>query len=121
MAGQQPTSLPYPRRKTKSPNLSLGVPHNMAMTSQPRGGSPTANVDPRLHRPILSRLGVAAALLDLPHLCAEEDHSIQPMMITVQVCYVDESPYSVDIGEEDAGFAHPQLRLAQAAAKTLSE
>jgi len=43
------------------------------------------------------------------------------MMITVQVCYVDESPYSVDIGEEDAGFAHPQLRLAQAAAKTLSE
>jgi len=67
--------------------------------------------------------GWASPLLCLtsPRLCAEEDHSIQPMMITVQVCYVDESPYSVDIGEEDAGFAHPQLRLAQAAAKTLSE
>ena len=39
MAGQQRTSLPYPRRKTKSPNLSLGVPHNVPMTSQRRRGS----------------------------------------------------------------------------------
>lgn len=78
MAGQQRTSLPYPRRKTKSPNLSLGVPHNVPMTSQPRRGSPTANVGPRLRRsvltrsilrrpmltrPILRRLGVAAVLI----------------------------------------------------------
>jgi hypothetical protein len=68
MAGQQRTSLPYPRRKTKSPNLSLGVPHNVPMTSRPRPGSSTANVCPRLRRPILSRLilrrlGVAAVLI----------------------------------------------------------
>lgn len=55
MAGQQRTSLPYPTRKTKSPNLSLGVPHNVPMTSQPRRGSPTANVGPRLRRPVLTR------------------------------------------------------------------
>jgi hypothetical protein len=73
MAGQQRTSLPYPRRKTKSPNLSLGVPHNVPMTSQPRRGSPTANVGPRLRRPVLTRpilrrptlrrLGVAAVVI----------------------------------------------------------
>src|SRR5215213_461343 len=73
MAGQQRTSLPYPTRNTKSPNLSLGVPHNVPMTSQPRRGSPTANVGPRLRRPVLTRpilrrpilrrLGVAAVLI----------------------------------------------------------
>jgi hypothetical protein len=73
VAGQQRTSLPYPRRKTKSPNLSLGVPHNVPMTSQPRRGSPTANVGPRLRRPVLTRpilrrptlrrLGVAAVVI----------------------------------------------------------
>jgi hypothetical protein len=76
MAGQQRTSLPYPTRNTKSPNLSLGVPHNVPMTSQPRRGSPTANVGPRLRRPVLTRpilrrpilrrlrrLGVAAVLM----------------------------------------------------------
>jgi hypothetical protein len=52
MAGQQRTSLPYPTRKTKSPNLSLGVPHNVPMTSQPHRGSL-----------ILRRLGVAAVLI----------------------------------------------------------
>ena len=39
------------------------------------------------------------------------------MMITIHLFYTDESPYSLDIGEEEAGFAHPQLGLVQAAAK----
>ncbi|HEY6813317.1 MAG TPA: hypothetical protein VI074_11580 [Propionibacteriaceae bacterium] len=43
------------------------------------------------------------------------------MMITVHLFYTDESPYSLDMGEEEAGFAHPQLGLVQAAAKRLSE
>ena len=43
------------------------------------------------------------------------------MMITIHLFYTDESPYSLDIGEEEAGFAHPQLGLVQAAAKRLSE
>jgi hypothetical protein len=43
------------------------------------------------------------------------------MMITIHLCYTDDSPYSLDIGEEEAGFAHPQLGLVHAAAKRLSE
>jgi hypothetical protein len=43
------------------------------------------------------------------------------MMITVHLFYTDESPYSLNMGEEEAGFAHPQLGLVQAAAKRLSE
>jgi hypothetical protein len=43
------------------------------------------------------------------------------MMITIHLFYTDESPYSLDMGEEEAGFAHPQLGLVQAAAKRLSE
>jgi hypothetical protein len=42
------------------------------------------------------------------------------MMITVHVFYTDESPYSLDLGEEEAGFAHPQLGLIDAAVKRLS-
>jgi hypothetical protein len=43
------------------------------------------------------------------------------MMITVYVFYNDESPYSVSLEEEEAGYAHPQLGLIDAAAKRLSE
>ena len=42
------------------------------------------------------------------------------MMITVHIFYTDESPYSVDLGEEEAGFAHPQLGMIEAAAQRLS-
>ena len=43
------------------------------------------------------------------------------MMITVHTFYSDESPYSVNLGEEEAGFAHPQLGLVGAAARRLAE
>jgi hypothetical protein len=43
------------------------------------------------------------------------------MMITVHVFYTDESLYSVNTDEDEAGFAHPQLGLVEAAAKRLSE
>ena len=43
------------------------------------------------------------------------------MMITVYVFFTDESPYSVNLDEEEAGYAHPQLGLIDAAAKRLSE
>jgi hypothetical protein len=42
------------------------------------------------------------------------------MMITVHLFYTDESPYSLDLSEEEAGFAHPQLGLIDAAVKRLS-
>jgi hypothetical protein len=42
------------------------------------------------------------------------------MMITVHLFYTDESPYSLDLAEEEAGFAHPQLGLIDAAVKRLS-
>jgi hypothetical protein len=42
------------------------------------------------------------------------------MMITVHVFYTDESPYSVNTEDDEAGFAHPQLGLIAAAAKRLS-
>jgi hypothetical protein len=43
------------------------------------------------------------------------------MMITVHIFYSDESPYSLDVDNDEAGFAHPQLGLIAAAAKRLSE
>ena len=43
------------------------------------------------------------------------------MMITVHTFYTDESPYSVSLGEEEAGFAHPQLGMVEAAARRLAE
>jgi hypothetical protein len=43
------------------------------------------------------------------------------MMITVHLFYTDESPYSLNIDEDEAGFAHPQLGRVAAAAKRLSE
>jgi hypothetical protein len=43
------------------------------------------------------------------------------MMITVHTFYTDESPYSVNIEEDEAGFAHPQLGMVEAAARRLSE
>jgi hypothetical protein len=43
------------------------------------------------------------------------------MMITVHVFYDDESPYSVNVEDDEAGFAHPQLGLVAAAAKRLSQ
>jgi hypothetical protein len=43
------------------------------------------------------------------------------MMITVHTFYTDESPYSVNLEEEEAGFAHPQLGMIEAAAQRLSE
>jgi hypothetical protein len=43
------------------------------------------------------------------------------MMITVHTFYSDESPYSVNLGEEEAGFAHPQLGLVGAASRRLAE
>ena len=43
------------------------------------------------------------------------------MMITVHLFCTDESPYSVNIDDDEAGFAHPQLGLIQAAARRLSE
>jgi hypothetical protein len=43
------------------------------------------------------------------------------MMITIHIFYTDESPYSVDLGEEEAGFAHPQLGMIEAAAHRLSK
>jgi hypothetical protein len=43
------------------------------------------------------------------------------MMITIHTFYTDESPYSVNLEEEEAGFAHPQLGLVEAAARRLSE
>jgi hypothetical protein len=42
------------------------------------------------------------------------------MMITVHRFYTDESPYSVNTEDDEAGFAHPQLGLVEAAAKSLS-
>ena len=43
------------------------------------------------------------------------------MMITVHLFCTDESPYSVNIDDDEAGFAHPQLGLVEAAARRLSE
>jgi hypothetical protein len=43
------------------------------------------------------------------------------MMITVHLFFTDESPYSLNVEEDEAGFAHPQLGLVAAAAKRLSE
>jgi hypothetical protein len=43
------------------------------------------------------------------------------MMITVHIFYTDESPYSVNLEDDEAGFAHPQLGLVAAAAKRLSQ
>jgi hypothetical protein len=43
------------------------------------------------------------------------------MMITVHIFYNDESPYSLDVDDDEAGFAHPQLGLVAAAAKRLSD
>jgi hypothetical protein len=43
------------------------------------------------------------------------------MMITVHTFYNDESPYSVNLAEEESGFAHPQLGLVEAAARRLAE
>lgn len=43
------------------------------------------------------------------------------MMITVHLFYTDESPYSLNNDEEEAGFAHPQHGLVEAAATRLSE
>lgn len=43
------------------------------------------------------------------------------MMITVHLVYTDESPYSVNIDDDEAGFAHPQLALVEAAAKRLAD
>jgi hypothetical protein len=43
------------------------------------------------------------------------------MMITIYAFYTDESPYSVTNEEEEAGFAHPQLGMVEAAARRLSE
>jgi hypothetical protein len=43
------------------------------------------------------------------------------MMITVHIFFTDESPYSLNVEEDEAGFAHPQLGLVAAAAKRLSE
>jgi hypothetical protein len=43
------------------------------------------------------------------------------MMITVHLFYTNESLYSVNLEDDEAGFAHPQLGLVQAAAKRLSE
>lgn len=42
------------------------------------------------------------------------------MMITVHLFYTDESPYSLNSDEEEAGFAHPQVGLVEAAATRLS-
>ena len=43
------------------------------------------------------------------------------MTITVHIFYSEESPYSLDVDDDEAGFAHPQLGLIAAAAKRLSE
>jgi hypothetical protein len=43
------------------------------------------------------------------------------MMITVHLFYTDESLYSLNVEEDEAGFAHPQLGLVQAAAKRLAK
>jgi hypothetical protein len=42
------------------------------------------------------------------------------MMITVHLFYTDESLYSVN-SDDEAGFAHPQLALIEAAAKRLAD
>jgi hypothetical protein len=42
------------------------------------------------------------------------------MMITVHLFYTDESPYSVNVEDDEAGFAHPQVGLVAAAAERLS-
>jgi hypothetical protein len=42
------------------------------------------------------------------------------MMITIHVFYTDESPYSFSLEEEEAGFAHPQIGLIDAAAQRLA-
>jgi hypothetical protein len=43
------------------------------------------------------------------------------MMITVHLFYTDESPYALTIDEDEAGFAHPQLGLIEAAGRRLSQ
>jgi hypothetical protein len=43
------------------------------------------------------------------------------MMITLHLFYNEESPYSLNSDEEEAGFAHPQVGLVEAAATRLSE
>jgi hypothetical protein len=42
------------------------------------------------------------------------------MMITVYVFYTDESLYSLNMEDDEAGFAHPQIGLIGAAVKRLS-
>ena len=41
------------------------------------------------------------------------------MMITVHLFATDESPFTTNIDDDEAGFAHPQIGLVQAAAKAL--
>ena len=43
------------------------------------------------------------------------------MMITVHVFYTDESPYSLNVDDDEGGFAHPQLGLIEAAGRRLSQ
>jgi hypothetical protein len=43
------------------------------------------------------------------------------MMITVQLFYTDESPYSLTVDEDEGGFAYPQLGLVEAAGRRLSQ
>ena len=43
------------------------------------------------------------------------------MMITVHVFYTDESPYSLNVDDDEGGFAHPQLGLIEAVGRRLSQ
>jgi hypothetical protein len=43
------------------------------------------------------------------------------MMITVHLFYTEESLCSLNIDDDEAGFAHPQLGLVEAAAKRLTD
>ena len=43
------------------------------------------------------------------------------MMITVHLVYTDESPYSLNVDDDEGGFAHPQRGLIEAAGRRLSQ
>jgi hypothetical protein len=43
------------------------------------------------------------------------------MMITVHLVYTDESPYSLNVDDDEGGFAHPQLGLIEAVGRRLSQ